>query len=106
MADECGQIALVDTNLWMHVHQENTNFFFWKEFSSQASALIHIYTQRNEKDGRGSKELARRSIAYFESPRISNYLSLKCDQIVGQIGLTQQDESDAHFETIKYISNI
>ena len=70
MADECGHIALVDANLWMHVHQ--------------ASALIHIYTQRNGKDGRGSKELARRSIAYFESPRISNYLSLKCDQIVGK----------------------
>ena len=59
-------------------------FFSGRNFSSQASALIHIYTQRNGKDGRGSKELPRRSIAYFESPRISNYLSLKCDQIVGK----------------------
>ena len=86
MADECGQRALpsCNANLWMHVHQENTIFFSRRNFSSQASALIHIYTQRNGKDGRGSKELARRSIAYFESPRISNYLSLKCDQIVGK----------------------
>ena len=52
-------------------------FFSGRNVSSQASALIHIYIQRNGKDGRGSKELARRSIAYFESPRISNYLSLK-----------------------------
>ena len=59
-------------------------FFSGRNFSSQASALIHIYTQRNGKDGRGSKELARWSITYFESPRISNYLSLKCDQIVGK----------------------
>ena len=82
MADECGQRALpsCNANLLMHVHQEKKG----RNFSSQASALIHIYTQRNGKDGRGSKELARRSIAYFESPRISNYLSLKCDRIVGK----------------------
>ena len=48
------------------------------------SALIHIYTQRNGKNGQGTKELAHRSVAYFENPRISNYLSLKCDQIVGK----------------------
>ena len=82
MADECGQRALpsCNANLWMHIRI----FFSGRNVSSQASALIHIYTQCNGKDGRGSKEFARRSIAYFESPRISNYLSLKCDQIVGK----------------------
>lgn len=45
-------------------------FLSGRNFSSEASARIHIYTQCNGKDGQGSKKLARRTIAYFESPRI------------------------------------
>ena len=68
----------------MYTRRIRIFFFSGRNFSSQASALIHIYTQRNGKDCRGSKELARWSTAYLESPRISNYLSLKCDQIDGK----------------------